>query len=76
MSDRNITVSTGPTFGLAGLIFVLFLGLKLGGVQPVAGWSWLWVTSPLWIGLAFTLGLVILFLLFALIVAGLKSFSR
>lgn len=29
------------------LLFLVFLGLKLGGV---IAWSWLWVTAPLWIG--------------------------
>ena len=32
----------GPFF----LLFLLFLGLKLGGV---IGWSWWWVAAPLWV---------------------------
>lgn len=32
--------------GLPGLIFVVFLVLKLIGVID---WSWWWVTSPLWL---------------------------
>jgi hypothetical protein len=32
--------------GLGGVIFVVFLVLKL---DHVVGWSWFWVTSPLWI---------------------------
>lgn len=31
-----------------GLLGVLFIGLKLTGHID---WSWLWVTSPFWIGL-------------------------
>ncbi len=31
--------------GLCDLLFVLFLGLKLG---KVIDWSWWWVTAPLW----------------------------
>ena len=31
-------------------MFILFLGLKLAGVGPVASWSWWWVTAPLWGG--------------------------
>jgi len=44
MSDkeRNINIHAQiPMF----LLFLLFLGLKLGGVIT---WSWLWVTAPLW----------------------------
>jgi hypothetical protein len=35
--------------GFLGLLFLLFLGLKLGGC---IAWSWLWVTAPLWVPLA------------------------
>jgi len=48
--------SNGISF--AGLLFLLFLGLKLAGVGQVANWSW-WVTAPLWGGLAFYLAVVI-----------------
>lgn len=34
--------------GLFGLMFLLFLTLKLVGIEPVASWSWWWVTAPLW----------------------------
>jgi hypothetical protein len=37
--------------GLAGLLGVLFIGLKLAGIGAVAKWSWLWVLSPFWISL-------------------------
>jgi len=37
--------------GFTGLLTVLFIGLKLGGVID---WSWWWVLSPLWI--RFSLG--------------------
>lgn len=33
--------------GFPGLLTLLFIGLKLGGV---ISWSWVWVLSPLWIG--------------------------
>lgn len=36
--------SAGPGFGF--LLFLLFLGLKLGHVIT---WSWWWVFSPMWI---------------------------
>jgi hypothetical protein len=46
--------------GLFGMTFIVFLTLKLTGV---IAWSWLWVTSPLWIGFGLFL------LLFAVILA-------
>lgn len=36
----------GPWF--LGMLAILFIGLKLGGV---IAWSWWWVLSPLWISL-------------------------
>ena len=29
-----------------GLLLVLFIGLKLGGI---IAWSWVWVLSPIWL---------------------------
>lgn len=51
--------SGGMGFG-SGLL-LLFIGLKLTGFID---WSWFWVLSPAWIGLA--LVLVILFLIVGL----------
>lgn len=53
----NNTSGSGG-IGLGGLMFVVFLVLKLCGV---IAWSWWWVTAPLWI----PLGLVVLGLLLA-----------
>ena len=41
--------------GIAFILFIVFLILKLTGV---IAWSWWWVTSPLWIPLVFTLGVL------------------
>ncbi|WP_186079330.1 hypothetical protein [Burkholderia gladioli] len=35
--------------GLSGLVFLIFLVLKLSAIGQVATWSWWWVASPLWI---------------------------
>lgn len=43
--------------GFGGLLFIVFLVLKLCGV---IAWSWWWVTCPLWIGLACVLGFFLL----------------
>lgn len=44
--------SLNGILGFDVLLFLLFLGLKLGGI---INWSWWWVTAPLWIGPAFIL---------------------
>jgi hypothetical protein len=54
------------SIGLGGLIFIVFLFLKLAGIGDVATWSWWAVTSPLWIGAAISA----LFFLIAAIFAG------
>ena len=43
MSDSS---NGGGGIGFAGLLTVLFVGLKL---TNYIDWSWLWVLSPLWI---------------------------
>ena len=62
---EKVQLSCGntSTFGLLG---VLFVGLKLGGVID---WSWWLVTLPFWGGLAFVLGMVVVALLITLLVA-------
>lgn len=36
----------------AGLLTVLFVGLKLSGI---INWSWWWILSPLWISVGFVI---------------------
>lgn len=54
---------TSNGIGLPGVLFVVFLVLKLTGNID---WSWWWVTSPIWIplivGIAILLTLVIVFI--------------
>jgi hypothetical protein len=58
MSKQNTTVNKSG-ISLGGLIFVVFLALKLAGIGQVATWSWWWVTSPLWIGVAIYLAIIL-----------------
>jgi hypothetical protein len=44
MSEETATGGCGTSF--AGLLALLFIGLKLTGY---INWSWWWVLSPLWI---------------------------
>jgi hypothetical protein len=75
MADKVIVHSGG--IGLGGLLFAIFLVLKLLGV---IGWSWWWVTAPLWIpaglSLAFVVGALLIGLLATLLMACLKPRRR
>lgn len=73
MSNRSVSVNIGPFGLLPVLVFCVFLTLKLGGWGAVAGWSWLWVCSPLWIGLALVLSILALVFVFALFIGLLKA---
>lgn len=46
MSETSESSASGG-IGFTGLLTVLFVGLKLGGVID---WSWAWVLAPLWAG--------------------------
>ena len=69
MSDSNTTTSSGG-IGFGGLLTILFIGLKLTGYID---WSWWWVLSPLWIGLAVILAIIALVAIGALIAAALDK---
>ena len=63
MSDNNST-ATGGGISFCGLLFIVFLVLKL---THVIDWSWWWVTAPLWGGVALALGILLIFAIIALI---------
>jgi hypothetical protein len=46
--------------GLTGVLFLVFLVLKLTGNID---WSWWWVTSPIWIPFVLVIGVLIVILL-------------
>ena len=62
---KKQTQSNSNGISFAGLLFLLFLGLKLGGVGQVATWSWWWVTAPLWGFAALIIGISIVAVLMA-----------
>jgi hypothetical protein len=64
MSDRSSSSSSG--IGLGGLIFLLFLALKL---TRVIDWSWWWITAPLWI----PAGIIVIVLIIAGIIVIFKD---
>lgn len=65
MSNSNSVQSSGG-IGILGLLGVLFVGLKLGGIIT---WSWWWVTAPFWGGIALVLSILAVVFIGAVIVA-------
>jgi hypothetical protein len=61
--------SSSSGIGLTGVLFVVFLVLKLTGNID---WSWWWVTSPLWIplALAFSFLIILMFVVILLMIFG------
>ena len=55
--------------GLSGILFVLFITLKLTGYID---WSWWWVASPLWIPAV--IGLICFFIYF--LVKAVEEFKK
>lgn len=59
--------------GFLGLLTIVFIALKLTGV---IAWSWIWVLSPLWIGVALVLAIIAAYLLTVLIFTGWMNFTN
>lgn len=57
MSSVKGIKTASNTGTLVFLLFAVFLVLKLTGV---VGWSWWWVTSPLWLAVLATAAVLIL----------------
>jgi len=69
MSEKSAVQSSSGGIGLASLLGVTFIILKL---TDVIDWSWIWVLSPFWISLLLGLlvaGAFFAFMLFAFIMA-------
>lgn len=52
--------SSGSGIGVAGLLGVVFVTLKLTGVID---WSWWYVTMPFWLGFAIFFGILAIWLI-------------
>lgn len=63
MNKKSSSSSSGV--GFAGMLTILFIGLKLG---KVIDWSWWWVLSPLWIST-----ILVVVILGALLICTLKK---
>ena len=65
MSEKDkTTIQFGGT-SFPGLLFLVFLTLKL---TNVINWSWWWVTAPLWIPAATVVGIAVLIASIAVLV--------
>ena len=64
--------TTSKSIGLGGIVFIIFLIMKLAEIGQVANWSWWWVTSPLWIPIALVLGLSLIIFIVSAIIAFFK----
>lgn len=53
----RVSSSASSVGSTVGIVFLIFLFLKLVGVIH---WSWWWVASPLWIGVAAFVAFVVL----------------
>ena len=71
--DKQQAAVTVPGVGFAGLLAVLFIGLKLG---HVIDWSWIWVLSPLWLPAAVVLAVVVVVFLAYLIGGAIMDLVR
>jgi hypothetical protein len=56
---------TTSGIGFGGILFIVFLILKL---TNVIDWSWWWVTAPLWIPIAISIVIFIFIVIFQLII--------
>ena len=61
--EKETTKSRG--IGCLTVIGIVFVVLKLLGIQPVAAWSWVWVLAPFWIPIAVAFVLIVIFAILA-----------
>lgn len=61
MNDKHVSASaSASSIGFSGALTILFIALKLLGK---ISWPWIWVLSPLWIGAAIVIIILIVFLI-------------
>lgn len=65
MAETSSSSSSGG-IGFLGLLAILFIGLKLGGV---IAWSWWWVLAPLWGPIALAIAIIAVGLVIYAVVA-------
>lgn len=73
MSKDKIEIKSGGGIGFFGLLGVLFIGLKLGGI---ISWPWVWVLAPIWGPFVFLLGVIAIVAIIALVVMVVKAANK
>lgn len=53
--------------GVLSLLGIIFIVFKLAKIGEIANWSWIWVLSPFWIGIAVVLLVIIVFFVLAFV---------
>jgi hypothetical protein len=66
--DNKKSTGAGSGTGICGLVFIVFLVLKLTETGVVASWSWWWVTAPLWVPVITVLAVAIVFFIIRAII--------
>ncbi|KKN91212.1 hypothetical protein LCGC14_0220800 [marine sediment metagenome] len=62
-SDQKI-IFKQEGIGFCGILFIVLLLLKVGVVETVVmGWSWWWITAPLWGPLSLAVSFIVICLL-------------
>ena len=64
MSNSASATASSGGIGFTGLLTIVFIVLKLCGIIT---WSWLWVLSPIWIGAALAIVILVIIGIIALI---------
>lgn len=57
-TNKTTNVTVGGSF--LNVLALVFIILKIVGVEPIASWSWWWVLSPIWIPIAIVLFFAVL----------------
>lgn len=52
-TSKTTNVTVGGSF--LNVLALVFIVLKIVGVEPIASWSWWWVLFPIWIPIAIVL---------------------
>lgn len=72
MSTSNSSIQIGGSgVGFSGLLFIVFLVLKLTGS---IAWSWWWVTAPLWAPFFICLTIAVVLLVIVGLISIVQSF--
>lgn len=73
MSNKDVTTTSSGGIGFCGLLFIVFLILKLCGVIT---WSWWWVTAPLWMPVALFVGVCLVVFVVAFCIGVIRSIIK